>query len=105
MRKRAGLAGLMAFSLAVACGSGSLTDAERAWCVEHHQTVVDTMDLLFPYHWEGNEAAKEETLPIFQQLEEGAIEPQEANALLTEIIRRYWPEEYEQGCRAAYEDA
>ena len=106
-RNRTARGGLIALALllaATACGSGGLNEAERLWCVDHHSTVLDTMDVLYPYHWEGNEEAKAEALPIFEQLERGEIGQDEANLRLTEIARRYWPAEYEEGCRAAYED-
>ena len=101
-RARELAAALSVVLAAGACGSGGLSEAERAWCMDHHRTVVDTMDLLYPYHWEGNEAAKAEALPVFQQLEAGEIDQQEADRLLTEITTRYWPAEYERGCRTAY---
>lgn len=85
-----------------ACGSGDLTEAERRWCAEHHPTVLDTMDVLYPWHWEGNEEYKAEARPLFEQLENGTLTQQEANLLLADMARRYWPEEYEEGCRAAY---
>ena len=101
---RGALAGLSLVLVVTACGGGGLSEAERLWCIDHHSTVLDTMDVLYPYHWEGNEEAKAEALPIFEQLERGEIGQDEANLRLTEIARRYWPAEYEEGCRAAYED-
>jgi len=85
-----------------ACGSGDLTAAERRWCAEHHPTVLDTMDVLYPWHWEGNEEYKAEARPLFQQVEDGTLTQEEANLLLADMARRYWPEEYVEGCRAAY---
>ncbi len=90
--------------LVAACGADGLSDAERRWCVEHHATVLDTMDVLFPWHWEGNEAYKAEALPLFQQVEDGVLDQDEANVRLAELARRYWPAEYVQGCRAAFTD-
>ena len=100
---RGALLGLALLLAAPACGSGGLSEAERLWCVDHHSIVLDTMDVLYPYHWEGNEEAKAEALPIFQQVEDGELDQHQANLLLTEIARRYWPSEYEEGCKAAYE--
>ena len=101
---RGALAGLSLVLVVTACGGGGLSEAERLWCVDHHSTVLDTMDVLYPYHWEGNEEAKAEAQPIFQQVADGELDQHQANLALTEIAIRYWPAEYEEGCRAAYED-
>jgi hypothetical protein len=100
---RGALVGLSLLLAVAACGGGGLSEAERLWCVDHYSIVLDTMDILYPYHWEGNEEAKGEALPIFQQVERGDLGRHEANLLLTEIARRYWPLEYEEGCKASYE--
>lgn len=95
------LTALLVVLVAAACGGG-LSDAERLWCVDHNREVLDTMDILYPFHWEGNEEAKAEALSIQRQLEDGELDQQEGNLLLAEIFHRYWPSEYERGCKAAY---
>ena len=100
---RGALVGLALLLAGTACSSGGLNEAERLWRVDHYRTVIDTMDLLYPYHWEGNEEAKAEAQPIFPQVEDGELDQYQANLLLTEIARGYWPSEYERGCRTAYE--
>ena len=101
---RATAVGLVVLATAAACGSGGLSDLERAWCVDHHPVVLDTMDVLYPWHWEGNEEYKAEARPVFARLEAGELDQHEAYLLLAQLARGYWPEEYEQGCRAAFAD-
>lgn len=102
MRTARGAVMMAAVLVAAACGSGDLTEAQRRWCAEHHPTVLDTMDVLYPWHWDGNEAFKAEARPLFEQVEDGTLTQQEANLRLAEMARRYWPKEYAEGCRTAY---
>lgn len=88
--------------MTAAHGPADPTDAERLWCVERHPIVLATTDVLFPWHWEGNEEDQDEAQPVFRQVEPGARDQPTANGLLAEPACRCRPEECLQAGKAVY---